>query len=245
MSFAQREILPSKVNPREYLADMHSIFVIGVRSGRYYEFSKDYHLVVKDELAALCSALQDEFGLFKYKIHVDNGPLPERIIAVRAGLGFICRIECLISERFGSFFNIGLLITDLKIKNLPKAEFSTYKVVCDPRSSCRLCIAACKSGALSKNGYDYTKCVPYITQKKGALTDGEQAIIKGHVYSCDACRCACPYNAGKVYDTVTDEEAKRLTDEIRVMGKDEFNLKYKDTPLYWRGYETVKRNACI
>ena len=94
-----------------------------------------------------------------------------------------------------------------------------------------------------------TKCLSYITQKKGDLSEFEKKNIKTYIYGCDICQEVCPYNknAKKVY-----HEEFHESDDYGLVYKDDFNLsnrefkeKYKAMAALWRGKKILERNANI
>jgi len=189
--------------------------------------SADYHRTVRALLEELVGRVQPG----KYRILVDSGGLVEREWAVKAGLGFWGKNCCVISPAIGSFFYIGLLLTDLDIS----ATTDTVSPAC---GDCTLCISACPGKALSPYRLDYRKCVSYITQKEGVLTPEEESIMGRHIYGCDACQRACPYNKGVLGD-YPSVSLKAVMD----MSEGDFDRTCKNTPMGWKGLKILRRNA--
>ena len=195
---------------------------------------EDYHLSMARHLAALRDALLAA-SAFESVIHVDSGPLCERAFAIRAGLGFHGRNQYIISEKFGPFFNLGLLITTLPIT--PDAPIQGS---CD---GCNRCVDACPGGALSADGLDYTRCASFLSQKKGALSAWEQDVLGQALYGCDICARVCPHSAGKPMQTVPLDEIMPRTASITCLSNAVFKEKYGQTAIGWRGAATIRRNA--
>ena len=204
---------------------------------------EDYHRTLHallTRLAAVLSAVRP----FVHAAHVDSGPLLERAFANRAGLGAYGRNTGLISEEIGSFFHIGLLLTDLDLPlSLPADKLS-------PRcAGCRNCVDACPAEALSMDAVPTLAahaCVSYLTQKKGVLTAHEQKIMGDALYGCDICRRVCPANVGAPYTAVTniDDIAPKLTD-ILALTKRTFKARYGHSAASWRGLCNMQRNVYI
>ncbi len=170
---------------------------------------KDYHVAIKDRLCELYDAISLMIGLRPRSLMMaDNGPLAEKPFAERAGLGFMGKHSMLIS-RHGSYFNIGLLLLDIKVTdnrdtNTSERDIQHLRSACD---TCGRCISACPGNAISPDGYkiDYERCISYITQKKNPTR--EQIYLKGQwAYGCDICQEVCKHN-----DPSVNPSAKRPT----------------------------------
>ncbi|MCL1878703.1 MAG: hypothetical protein FWF80_07585 [Defluviitaleaceae bacterium] len=170
---------------------------------------------------------------FKHKILVDSPGLDERALAHRAGLGFFGRNGLLISEKFGSRFNIGCLLLTLS----EKPQSARFFGGCLP--GCEICIKSCPNGALGGDGFCVERCVSYLTQKD-ELSPEEENMLHGQLFGCDICQDVCPFNAHMPPSSACVDPAEWLK-----MGDDEFEKKYGRTGMLWRGTEILRRNARI
>ena len=105
-----------------------------------------------------------------------------------------------------------------------------------PCSTCRRCVDACPTGALSDTeGFNAALCISYLTQKDD-LTPEEAALMGRHLYGCDICQDVCPFNRPQPTPWAMPED-------WLVMSDDEFDKTYGHTAMLWRGAELLRRNA--
>src|SRR5437879_6586561 len=77
-----------------------------------YAQSADYHRVLAGRLERLADAIRELAPGSTTRGYVDAGPVPERELAQRAGLGWIAKNMMLIHPGIGSFTFIGVVLTD-------------------------------------------------------------------------------------------------------------------------------------
>ena len=163
-----------------------------------YARGEDYHDVLKGRLTELLSWLRREAparGMaetvrgFPY---VDTGPILERELGMRAGLGWFGKNTMLIHPRRGSYFFLGLLLLDDPSSRPP---FET-----DHCGSCRACLDACPTGALlgrDENGapiLDARRCISYLTiELRGAIPRDLRPLVGNRIFGCDICQEVCPF----------------------------------------------------
>jgi epoxyqueuosine reductase len=220
----------------------------GIPRGRLamYATGVDYHIRLRDILAGLrdflAENLNDDFDSY---IHVDSGPwaLPERYLALRCGLARLAKNRCVYNYQFGTFFNIGCMLTSLDLS--PYVQYdndgNAPKVSCD---NCSRCVLSCPSKALTEVGYDYQKCISYINQKKGKLSLWESAAIGDNLFGCDICQEVCPLNKDKYVGEITDiNEIYPSLDEILSMDERGYGERFGQSAIFWRGLDVLRRNA--
>jgi len=155
---------------------------------RYARF-KDYHDVIGGRLRVLGGFVDQLAGDGARALwYVDTGPLLERDLAQRAGLGFIGKHASLISRKFGNWIFLSEILTTLELE--PDAPERNH---C---GSCARCIAACPTQAIrSPFQLDARLCISYLTiELKGAIPVGLRPAIGNRIYGCDDCLAACPWN---------------------------------------------------
>ncbi len=223
-----------RLNPRLTMEKVKTIIFLGVpyKKNKLNHFNTDYHIKVNNFLEELKIMIGGECESF-----VDTGALFERGFSIKSGLGFKGRNTSVISEKLGSYFNIGYILTTEAIP--PTNELSINCISCDK------CLKHCPTQSLyleeSKYYCNYQTCISYLTQKKGVLLKEEMKSMGTSIYGCEICQQVCPHNR----DIEFSKTAKEVTAfEILKATKKGF-LEYKDLPFYWRGLPTLKRNALI
>ncbi|CAM2753309.1 tRNA epoxyqueuosine(34) reductase QueG [Hathewaya histolytica] len=213
-----------------------------------YTLGMDYHIIVKEYLNKIGEYIVELGG--NYKCFVDNNPLPERYIAMKSGVGFIGKNNCLITEEYGSYIFLGEIITDLYIE-----EDKPIKNKC---GECNKCTKACPTKAIlnwdTKNNAsginnNSNVCLSYINQKK-QLEDVWIKKIGGRIWGCDTCQDVCPFNQNikksnlEAFKPIEYMKKPNL-EELSTLDKRTFNEKYKSIACSWRGKNILTRNTFI
>ena len=207
-----------------------------------YARGRDYHLELGERLEILADWLRDR-GAAIARAFVDAGPVPERELGRRAGLGWVGKNTMLIRPGAGSFFLIGAVLTDLELEiDLP--------FTADHCGSCTRCLAACPTGALIEpRVLDATRCISYQTiEQKGPIPEFIVDRQDGWAFGCDICNDVCPWNErfadGPAPAAYRDRRAvdPRDPETFERMSPEEFATKFADTPLERPGLAGMRRN---
>ena len=204
-----------------------------------YTWATDYHLVVTDYLQRLVDELKTTAPDASFSIHCDTSPLADRYMAYLAGLGFYGKNKCFINPTWGSYIVIGTVLTTL--------EFKSNTPMTDTCMDCNRCITSCLGQCLNGNEFNYATCKSYLTQKKGDLTDDEQAIIRKSplLFGCDVCQEVCPHNKDLPTTPIIEfQSVEPYVDitELESMTNKEFKAKYGHRAFSWRGKKILIRN---
>ncbi len=154
-----------------------------------YAWGDDYHDVIGSRLDALLGWMRATSPEpFDARAYVDTGPVQERVYAQYAGIGWIGKNTCVISDRIGSWIFLAEIITSLPL--------AVDAPAVDQCGTCTLCIEACPTRAIAAPGVlDSTRCISYLTiEHRGDIPSELEAGIGPHVYGCDICQEVCPWN---------------------------------------------------
>lgn len=209
-----------------------------------YAYSIDYHIIVKEKLEAIGRFLDRRIEGFHYKAFVDAGPLSDRYLAYKAGLGFWGINNHIITDKYGSYVFIGYILN-----NYPFEADRPQGRTCLKCFNCvRSCPGQCILGDFT---IDPLRCKSYITQKKEELNDEDIGILKKHrlVWGCDVCQDVCPHNQ-KVEKTIMEEFKKNLIysvdcEELSRISNKEFIRRYGNRAFGWRGRKVLLRSCKI
>ena len=239
--------IAARENPQLTLPGAESIIVClfnyysGAQKGNISRYARgaDYHSVVLRKMSAIVECLEQNGcrGI----AFADTGDLNERLLVRLSGLGFPGINGCMINDDLGSYFFVGYILTDCKITpNKPQNGTCL---------GCGRCKKDCPLGAIGDAGIDESRCLSYITQKKGELTEAEkEAMAKsGMIWGCDICQEVCPHNS-VVKITDIPEFRDNLICELIVpedISGREFKRRYGGRAFAWRGKNVLIRNQKI
>ena len=216
-----------------------------------YARGDDYHDLMLERLDALHEWIEQRVAHpVAGKAYVDTGPILERDLAHRAGLGWQGKNTMLINPRAGSFFFLGTLLLDLELST--DATFNS-----DHCGSCTRCMDACPTGAIVEpRVLDATRCISYLTiELKGDVPREFHEAIGEHLYGCDVCQEVCPWNekfalplreaAFRPRPAIAGKDARTLASELLEMSDDQFRAAFRGSPMKRAKLRGLKRNAAI
>ena len=210
-----------------------------------YAWGRDYHNVLKKRLKHLMQRFGEISGLeFRFKVYVDDGPMIDREVAWRAGVGFYGKNTNVLTG-IGSWVLLGQVITDLDLEHDQPNDKSC--------GTCVACIPACPTGAIvDPYVIDSNRCISYLTiENRGEIAPELRPLLGDWVFGCDSCQEVCPVN--KVREIITNESAfnpeepARALDlgEILEFNEDQFREKFRGSPIRRATLIGLQRNACV
>jgi len=243
-----------RTDPRKVLPEAKSIIVAGLNywqpqpkgRGRIarYALGEDYHHMLLEKLESLVAEIAVSSGA-KTKIYVDTGPVLEKPLAERAGVGWQGKSTMLIHTKLGPWLLLGEIITTLELE--PDAPQR------DHCGSCSRCITACPTGAITAPyQLDARRCIAYLTiELKGSIPEELRPLIGDRVYGCDECLDVCPWNRfaqttreARFLAKEEDEGRDRLHALLEISPA-EFKRRFARSPILRVKRRGLLRNVCV
>jgi epoxyqueuosine reductase len=211
---------------------------------RYARY-EDYHDVLAGRLKQLAEYVNRLGGPNARALwYVDTGPLLERDLAQRAGLGFVGKHTNLISRRLGNWLFLCEIITTLELEpDEPERNHC---------GSCTRCITACPTAAITAPfQLDARRCISYLTiELKGPIPLELRPSIGNRVFGCDDCLAVCPWNrfareGGAMKAHARPELRAPGLLELLALDEAQFQHRFKGTPMLRVRRRGLLRNVCV
>lgn len=259
---ASERAVQRRADPKRVLAECKSILVLGIPYGNptsaakpgdgkaygrmaAYAWGEDYHEVLKPRLAALVAYIGELVGHeIANRGYTDTGPILERELAQRAGLGWIGKNTMLINPQAGSYFLLAEILLGIELE-------LDAPITSDHCGTCRRCIEACPTGCiLPERTLDATRCISYLTiEHKGAIDPELRASMGDWIFGCDVCQAVCPWNERFAASEgeaafAGEHQWMHLESELELDAKD-FNAKFKGSPVRRSKRRGYLRNVAV
>jgi len=249
-----------RANPLEILPECKSILVlatpysppspsrrgaggeVGVRVAAYAQ-GADYHDIIPARMKELVQFIEEQVGgPVKNRYYTDTGPILERDLAQRAGIGWIGKNTLLINPKQGSYFLLSEILLDLALE--PDTPFVT-----DHCGTCTRCIQACPTDCiLPDRTLDARRCISYLTIE---LKDDVPLELRNKLgdwaFGCDICQMVCPWNrfAAEGDSAFVDKEPPHSLTEELTLTPQAFNQHFKRTPIQRAKRRGYLRNVAV
>ncbi len=217
-----------------------------------YARGDDYHDVMRAKLRELLAWFEREVGHpVNGRPYVDSGPLLERDLARKAGLGWFGKNTMLINPARGSFFFLGALVVAWPL--VPDASFEA-----DRCGSCTRCLDACPTQAFPEaRVLDAARCISYLTiEHRGEIPEALRPLVGEWLYGCDVCQEVCPWNVkfaralpeGSPYAAravLAGKDARALAEEVLAMDDAAYRAAFRGSAMKRAKLQGLQRNARV
>ncbi|HEX7186489.1 MAG TPA: tRNA epoxyqueuosine(34) reductase QueG [Thermoanaerobaculia bacterium] len=209
-----------------------------------YARGLDYHNVMQDRLKVLEARIAGAFPGTVSRRYVDTGPVLERELAARAGLGVPGKNTNLLHPEAGSWFLLGEIFLSLDLApDVPLADLC---------GSCTRCLEACPTGALPEPyRLDSNRCISYWTiEHRGPFPPEARERVGDWVFGCDICQEVCPWNTAPEGVVHPELELPPQRAELDLAGllrlsRDEYVERFRGSPMKRAKLEGLQRNAAV
>ena len=210
-----------------------------------YARGADYHDILPARMKELVQFIEQQVGRpVKNRWYTDTGPILERDLAQRAGLGWIGKNTNLLAPGLGSLFFIGIVLTTAAL------VFDDAQP--DRCGTCTACLDACPTRAfVAPYVLDARRCISYLTiEHKSAIPEELRPLIGNRVYGCDDCQLVCPWNRFAKLSPEGDFRTRNGLDgatllELFAWSEEEFDERLRGSPIRRIGYERWLRNLAV
>ncbi len=247
--------IENRVNPSNILPGARSVIVVGLNYYQEkkqggegvpvlsrYAYGEDYHHVILPRLKNMLCYIGEISPGSSGRCFVDSSPLLEKAWAVEAGLGWQGRNSLIINPESGSFFFIGIILTDAELEyNRQSSD--------DLCGACRLCIEKCPTGAINENRtINAGKCISNLTINADTIPPGMAQKMGGRIFGCDICQEVCPWNKSllphKIPEfNISEELASLSAEEWISMTESGFNYLFKRSVVKTKEYGSFIKNV--
>lgn len=247
--------LARRADPKQIFPECKSILVLatpysppaqpeegsGLRIAAYAR-GADYHDVLPVRMKELVQFIEEQVGgPIKSRWYTDTGPLLERDLAQRAGIGWIGKNTCLIHPKQGSYLLLSEIFLDLALD--PDPPFVT-----DHCGTCTRCITACPTDCiLPDRTLDASRCISYLTiELKEDIPIDLRDKIGDWVFGCDICQMVCPWNrfAPNGDPAFSGDDAPPSTEDL-TLTPHAFNERFKHSPIKRAKRRGYLRNIAV
>jgi len=252
-----------RADPLKILPECQSVLVLGIRyptipsasnddgekTGRIasYALGDDYHDVLPLRLRGMVATIEELVGNpVRNRWYTDTGPILERELAQRAGLGWIGKNTCLINQKLGSYFLLAeiLLGIELVYDNPVEQDYC---------GSCTRCLDHCPTACIRpERTIDANRCISYLSiEHTGFIPQELRPSMGTWIFGCDICQQVCPWNR-KIANLDVDPAlsprpeilSSDLADDLSLTPQ-EFNRRFKGNPIKRAKRRGYLRNVAI
>jgi epoxyqueuosine reductase len=208
-----------------------------------YALGDDYHDTIPPRLKLIVEFIEEQLGHpVPNRYYTDTGPILERDLAQRAGLGWIGKNSMLINPKAGSTFFLAEILLGIEIE-------PDETIITDHCGTCTRCITACPTHCILPNRtIDARRCISYLTiELKDDIPEELRPLMKDWIFGCDVCQQVCPWNRFSAQaDSAFEPKIPLpvLTEDLTLTSV-EFNQRFKKSPIKRAKRRGYLRNLAV
>jgi epoxyqueuosine reductase len=208
-----------------------------------YALGDDYHGIIPPRLKLIVEFIEEQFGHpVPNRYYTDTGPILERDLAQRAGLGWVGKNTLLINPKAGSTFFLAEILLGIELE--PDEEITT-----DHCGTCTRCITACPTQCILPNQVlDARRCISYLTiELKDDIPEELRPLMQNWIFGCDVCQQVCPWNRfSSQADSAFEPKIPLpvITSDLTLTSV-EFNQRFKKSPIKRAKRRGYLRNLAV
>lgn len=253
MSYLARDV-DARVEPGRYLNGARSVIVLAwpyspparpndaawrrTLTGRIAAYARgiDYHDHLASKLEGLAESVTRLWGAAT-RVHVDAGPLVEKSLARRAGLGWFGRNTNILLPDRGSYVLLACIVCNVAIE--PDGEYDSEHC-----GACTACIPACPTSAIGDGPtINAPRCLSYATiEHRGPIAHDLRRALGNWIFGCDDCQTSCPWNE---QETRQDAWLNPSLPTVLAMTREEYRETYGRTAVSRTKRRGLARNAAV
>jgi epoxyqueuosine reductase len=194
-------------------------------------------------LQEIVSFIEEQIGHpIPNRYYTDTGPILERELAQRAGLGWIGKNSMLINPQAGSTFLLAEILLGIELE--PDEPFPT-----DHCGTCTRCIDACPTHCILPNRtLNANRCISFLTiENKGDIPEDLRLPMQNWIFGCDICQQVCPWNRfSQPADPALETKIPLpiQTSDLLLLSS-EFNQRFKKSPITRAKRRGYVRNLAV
>jgi len=242
-----------RADPKQILPECKSILVLAIPYSSFhiphssfriasYALGDDYHDIIPPRLKLIVEFIEEQLGHpIPNRYYTDTGPILERDLAQRAGLGWIGKNTLLINPQKGSTFFLAEILLGIELE--PDRSFAA-----DHCGTCARCLSACPTQCILPNRtLDARRCISYLTiELKDDIPVELRPLMQDWIFGCDVCQQVCPWNRFSATADPAFEPTLRLAQgEDLTLTSVEFNQRFKKSPIKRAKRRGYLRNLAI
>ena len=216
-----------------------------------YALGDDYHDTIPPRLKLIIEFIEEQIGHpIPNRYYTDTGPILERDLAQRAGLGWIGKNSMLINPKAGSTFFLAEILLGIDPSTGSGLDLEPDDtIITDHCGTCARCITACPTQCILPNRtLDARHCISYLTiELKDDIPTELRPLMQDWIFGCDICQRVCPWNrfSAQADSAFEPKIPLPILPSDLTLSSVEFNQRFKQSPIKRAKRRGYLRNLAV